>query len=273
MNSDATDLVELAATERRLAFGDASFGEAPFGEATIGEATIGDARVAPRHEDFGYPTLARGGSDGVDDAVVAAYAPQSAAIEPLRALRSQLMLRWLQLAPRRLLAVTSPFAREGRSWLAANLATVFAQAGQPTLLIDTDLRAPSQHRLFNLDNSVGLSSLLTARASGRDVFRRIHPQLELFVLPAGLAAPNPQELLLQPLFETVLERFAQLFSVVVLDTPPATRCADAQIIAARAGSAVLLSRRNHTRVAGLRDTMDRLTDSGVHLLGSIVNDY
>jgi receptor protein-tyrosine kinase len=253
MNSDATDLVERTTTERGM--------------------TFGDATVARRQEDFGYPILARGGSGGVDDSVVAAYAPDSAAIEPLRSLRSQLMLRWLQLAPRRMLAITSPGAREGRSWLAANLATVFAQAGQPTLLIDTDMRAPSQHRLFNLDNSLGLSSLLTARASGRDVFRRIHPQLELFVLPAGMAPPNPQELLLQPLFETVLERFAQLFSLVVLDTPAATQCADAQVIAARAGSAVLLSRRNHTRVSGLRDTMRCLTNSGVNVLGSIVNDY
>jgi receptor protein-tyrosine kinase len=252
MDREATDLIDLAAPGRENVSQDVDF--------ALGQQ-------------FGYPTLARGGCDGVDDAVVAAYAPQSAAIEPLRALRCQLMLRWLNLAPRRMLAVTSPGAREGRSWLAANLATVFAQAGQPTLLIDTDMRAPSQHRLFNLDNSVGLSSLLTARASGRDLFRRIHPQLELFVLPSGMVPPNPQELLLQSLFETVLERFAQLFSVVVLDTPPAMSCADAQIVAARAGSAVLLSRRNRTRVSGLRDTMRCLTDSGVHLLGSIVNDY
>jgi receptor protein-tyrosine kinase len=254
MDSDATDLVDLAAPEQR------------FGDVAV-------MLDASGQEDFGYPTLARGGCGGVDDAVVAAYAPQTPAIEPLRALRSQLMLRWLHLTPRRMLAVTSPGPNEGRSWLAANLATVFAQAGQPTLLIDTDMRAPSQHRLFNLDNSAGLSTLLSARANGRDVFRRIHPQLELFVLPSGMVAPNPQELLLQPLFETVLERFAQLFSLVVLDTPAATTCADAQIIAARAGSAVLLSRRNRTRVSGLVDTMRCLTDSGVHVLGSIVNDY
>ena len=224
-------------------------------------------------QQFDYPILARGGTDGVADGVVAAYAPQSEAIEPLRALRSQLMLRWLNATPRRMLAITSPEPGEGRSWLAANLAAVFAQAGQRTLLIDTDMRQPSQHRLFNLENSVGLSSLLTGRTAGRDVFRRVHPQLPLFVLPAGFVPPNPQELLLRPLFETVLDRFQRLFSVVVLDTPAATLSSDAQIISARAGAALLLSRRNRTHVSGLTETMRCLVDTGVQVLGSVVNEF
>jgi protein-tyrosine kinase len=222
---------------------------------------------------FDYPILARGGVDGVADSVVAAHNPQSAALEPLRVLRSQLLLRWRNVAPRGTLAVISPEPGEGRSWLAANLATVFAQAGQRTLLIDADLRQPSQHRLFNLENSVGLSTLLTGRTEGRDVVRRIHPQLKLFVLPAGLPPPNPQELLLRPLFESVLDRFAQAFNVIVLDSPAATVTSDAQIISARAGAALLLSRRNRTRVAGLVDTMRCLVDTGVQVLGSVVNEY
>jgi receptor protein-tyrosine kinase len=212
-------------------------------------------------------------SGNAGDGVVAAYASHSAALEPLRSLRSQLMLRWLHATSRRMLAITSPEPREGRSWVAANLATVFAQTGQPTLLIDADLRQPSQHRLFKLENPVGLSSLLIARTPVRDAFVRVHTELELYVLPAGPPCPNPQELLLSPMFENVLDRLGQLFGVVVVDTPAATASADATIIAARAGAAVLVSRRHRTRASGLMQTMRGMVDSGVHVLGSIVNEH
>jgi protein-tyrosine kinase len=295
MNSEATDIIDISKREPepRNAIGAILIEEGFIGGNDVariqhfarergikfGAAAV-QLKVAKQEDvdfalarQFDYPSLARGGVDGVADSVIAAHNPQSAAIESLRVLRSQLMLRWRNIAPRGTLAITSPEPGEGRSWLAANLATMFAQAGQRTLLIDADMRRPSQHRLFNLENSVGLSTLLTGRTEGRDDVRRIHPQLKLFVLPAGFLPPNPQELLLRPMFESVLERFAQLFNVIVLDTPAATMSSDAQIISARAGAALLLSRRNRTRVSGLMETMQCLVDTGVQVLGSVVNEY
>src|SRR6202035_3627518 len=198
--------------------------------------------------------------------------PQSEAVEPLRALRSQLILRWFNNASRKLFAVPSPERGEGRSWLAANLATMFAQLGERTLLIDADMRHPRQHRLFNIDNSVGLSALLTGRA-GREIARRIHPQLRLYVLPAGVIPPNPQELLARQVFEMVVDHFAAQFSVVIVDTPAISETADAQILAANAGSAIIMGRRNHTRQSKLLAAMDTLTQSGVNVIGSVLNDY
>jgi len=74
-------------------------------------------------------------------------------------------------------------------------------------------------------------------------------------------------------FEQMLDRFVQLFDVVLLDTPAATRSSDYQIIAARAGTAVLVSRRNYTRLSGLASTMRCLTDTGVRVLGSVANNF
>ena len=153
------------------------FGEAALQLKRITEHDIESALA----QQYNYPVLARGGEGGVADDVIAAHQPQSDSVEPLRALRSQLILRWYNNAVRKVLAVTSAERGEGRSWLAANLATMFAQLGERTLLIDADMRHPRQHRLFNLDNSVGLSSLLTGRAGG-EIARRIHPQLRLYVL-------------------------------------------------------------------------------------------
>ena len=223
-------------------------------------------------QQYNYPTIPRGGENGVADGVVAAYQPQSELVEPLRALRSQIMLRWLNDVNHKTIAITSPGRGEGRSWLAANLATVFAQIGERTLLIDADMRHPSQHLLFNLGNAAGLSALLTGRA-GREIACRIHPQLRLFVLPAGTLPPNPQELLGRPVFDVVLERFADQFDVIIIDTPSATESADAQIVARRAGAALMLVRRDVTRQAQLLASMQSLTETGVNVIGSVINEY
>jgi receptor protein-tyrosine kinase len=223
-------------------------------------------------QQYNYPVLPRGGEGGVADDVIAAYQPQSEAVEPLRALRSQLILRWHNGTKRKVLAVTSSERGEGRSWLAANLATMFAQLGERTLLIDADMRHPSQHRLFNIDNSVGLSALLTGRA-GREIARRIHPQLRLYVLPAGILPPNPQELLARQVFEVVVDHFASQFSVVIVDTPAISETADAQILAANAGSAIIIGRRNHTLQSNLLAAMESLTETGVNVIGSVLNEY
>ena len=223
-------------------------------------------------QQFNYPVLPRGGDNGVSDDVIAGYSPQSDAIEPLRALRSQLTLRWLNDASHKVIAITSPGRGEGRSWLAANLATVFAQIGERTLLIDADMRHPRQHQLFNLNNSVGLSALLTGRA-GKEIASRIHAQLRLFVLPAGIVPPNPQELLGRPVFELVLDRFTDQFDVVIIDTPAAVESADAQIVANRAGAAVMVARRNVTRHSELNSTMQSFIQTGVNVIGSVVNEY
>jgi protein-tyrosine kinase len=244
-----------------------------FGEAAVQlqRITQNDIESAIAQQ-YNYPVLARGGDGGVADDVVAAHQPQSEIVEPLRALRSQLILRWLNSTERKVLAVTSPERGEGRSWLAANLATMFAQLGERTLLIDADMRHPRQHRLFNIDNSVGLSALLTGRA-GREIARRIHPQLRLFVLPAGVMPPNPQELLARQVFDVILDHFASQFSLVIIDTPAISETADAQLLAANAGSAIMVARRNRTSQTKLLSARDILVDSGVNIVGSVINEY
>jgi chain length determinant protein tyrosine kinase EpsG len=223
-------------------------------------------------QQYNYPILARGGANGVSDDVVAGYMPQSDSVEPLRVLRSQLAHRWFNDVDHKALAITSPGRGEGRSWLAANLATVFAQIGERTLLIDADMRHPSQHMLFNLSNSIGLSALLTGRA-GKEAACRIHPQLRLFVLPAGILPPNPQELLGRPVFDLVLERFTDQFDVIIIDTPAAAETADAQIVARRAGGALMLARRSVTRQAQLVSATQSLQQTGVKLVGTVYNEF
>src|SRR5918994_3714216 len=132
-----------------------------FGEAAIELNFITDADLQQAlAKQYEFPYLVSG-PDGVSKELIAAWDPFHAVVEELRAVRTQLLVRWFNPgAGRRTLAVTSPCAREGRSFIAANLAVVFSQLGERTLLIDADLRHPRQHRLFGLTNAVGLSAIL-----------------------------------------------------------------------------------------------------------------
>jgi protein-tyrosine kinase len=223
-------------------------------------------------QQFNYPILERGGRNGVSDELVAGYLPQSEMIEPLRALRSQITLRWVASQERNALAITSAGRGEGRTWLAANLAIVFAQLGRRTLIIDADMRNPRLHSLFNLDNTVGLSALLTGRA-GREIVTRIHPQLRLFVLPAGIVPPNPQELLGRPVFDVVLNLFADQYDLIIIDTPACSVASDAYILSSRAGTAIMVARRNHTSQTDLNNAMVNLMQTGVSVIGSVMTDF
>lgn len=261
INEAQVEQIQHSAHRSGMRFGDAA--------VQLKLVTHDDIDLALRKQ-FDYPVLHRG-ANGVADDVVAAYDPDCAVAENFRTIRSRLSLNWLNESKRNLLAVVSPDASDGRSWFAANLATVFAQAGERTLLIDADMRRPRQQQLFGIEGSPGLSALLTGRA-GREIIRRVHPKFRLSVLTAGTPPPNPQELITRNIFDVVIERLAQQYDLIILDTPPASEFADAELLAARAGAAVMLARLNHSREKVLAETAQSLTRYKVQIVGSVVNN-
>ena len=221
---------------------------------------------------FDHPYLQRGASK-VSQTVVAAYDPSTPQVEALRALRSELMLRWFDGAPaHKSLAVVSEAPKEGRSYIAANLAVVFSQLGARTLLIDADLRNPCQHGLFGLDNRIGLSALLSGRA-GADAVQRVPGLESLSVLPAGVLPPNPQELLSRATFGHVLGELALHLDFILLDTPPGTESADAQTIASRAGAALVVVRKNASRMWRVHDVAESIARANAAVVGAVLNDF
>jgi receptor protein-tyrosine kinase len=245
-----------------------------FGEAALhlGLLSAQDIQFALARQ-YDYPYLLRKEQGGeVADELVAAYQPFSHQVETLRALRSQLMLRWFTGEPeQRTLVVASAGRGDGRSYLAANLAVVFSQLGEHTLLIDADLRNPRQHELFKLDNRSGLSSILSGRAESNEI-RRVPTFIDLSVLVAGPQPPNPQELLGRPIFVRLLEELVREFDVIIIDSPAGSEYADVQTIAVRASGALVLARNNHTSVAGFRELVKQFTHAGVAVVGSVFND-
>jgi len=246
-----------------------------FGEAAIrlGLVTEADIQFAlARQFDYAYLRLGERGKS-VSDEVVAAYQPFSASVDRLRAVRSQLMLRWFDKQDgRQTLAVVGTSRGEGRSYIAANLAVVFAQLGERTLLIDADMRAPRQHQLFSLDNKVGLSTTLAQR-SREEAIVRITDLVGLSVLPAGPVPPNPLELLSRPSFDELLAHARASYDVVLIDTPSFGSGEDAVPIALRAGAALAVARTAQTRLSDFTDMVSGLGAIGVAVVGSVLNDF
>ena len=242
----------------------------PFGEAGVALGLLDmDAVREALGAQFGQQALAPDSPLAAELAAV--VAPDSGAVEHLRALRSQLMLRWFENTERpSALAVVSPGAGEGRSWIAANLAVLFAQLGKRTILIDADLRHPRQHRLFGVPGRVGLSAILAGRA-GWEVVAPVKDVPNLSVLPAGAVPPNPQELLARPAFARLVSALASSNEVILIDTPAAEACADASTIAARAGAALLVACRDRTSMPRLAALSDDLRQFGVNVVGAVLN--
>lgn len=244
-----------------------------FGEAglALGVITQDDIDWALSRQ-FDYPYLQRGQSNVSED-VIAAYQPFAPQVEPIRALRSQLMLRWFDAEPHNKgLAIVSAERGEGRSFIAANLAVVFSQLGERTLLIDADLRHPCQHLLFGVDNKVGLSAVLAERA-GPEAVQRIPALPNLSVLPAGAIPPNPQELLARPAFQHLLQQISPQLDVILLDAPAAGETADAQIIAVRAGAALIVARKNSARTWRVQGVSDTVAQAKATIVGAVLNVF
>ncbi len=207
---------------------------------------------------------------GLSQELIAAYQPFSQQVETLRTIRSQLMLRWFH-HDKKTLAIVSTNNGEGRSFLAANLAIVFAQLGERTLLIDANLRQPRQHLLFNLGNCQGLSDFLADRVDAT-VIKEIQGLPDLSVLAAGTIPPNPLEIISRGL-DTCLEKLLPDYDVILFDTPAISQGSDVQLLARSAGGALLLAKQHQTRLTDMEATKTFLEKSGVVCVVAIISDF
>jgi chain length determinant protein tyrosine kinase EpsG len=242
------------------------FGEAAYRLRLVTRADIQYALSVQ----FGLPYV-YGAPGGLSDELVAAHDPFDPQLEALRDLRTQLLLHWFR-PERRTLAVVSADPGDGRSYIAANLAVLFAQLGERTLLIDADLRFPRQHRIFRLMGGRGLAHAL--HGGGMTANAEKVPYFEsLFVLAAGAVPPNPSELLSRVGLAALLEEAARQYSVVLIDTSAASRGSDAQLVTARATGTLLVARHNRTRFGALQQLQHAVGRSGTPVAGAVLNKF
>lgn len=275
----ADNVERVARTQQELGL---RFGEAALRLGLVNQEDI-DTAIARQ---FAYPFAARGNSP-LSDRLLAAYHPAGLQGDTLRAIRSQLLLRWFGTG-QHALAVSGVGAGDASSVLAANLALVFAQLGQRTLLVDANLRHGVQHALFGLHSQrgprpaaalsgtgwngsarTGLSDVLAGRA-GLDAMVPVPGFSALSLLASGTVPPNPQELLERASFGALHAQLGKRFDVVLYDVAPTSHGAEAMAVAAHAGATLLVARKNRTSVAGLRRLAQQMAGAGVAVIGSVL---
>jgi succinoglycan biosynthesis transport protein ExoP len=196
--------------------------------------------------------------------------PRTLISESYRSLRTALLLS--SARELKAIAVTSAVAGEGKTATASNLAVVLAQLGRQVLLVDCDLRKPRLHQVFRVSNRSGLVNQLTATADPESVFLPTEVP-NLWLTPSGPIPPNPSELLSSDRMRDWLKAMRARFDFVVIDTPPALAVTDATIIGLQADGVVLTLRSGKVTREEARLCRDRLRQSGIRILGAVLNRY
>jgi protein-tyrosine kinase len=201
--------------------------------------------------------------------LIAETDPRSPASEAYRTLRTNIQFAGLD-QPCRSIVVTSATAGEGKTTTAANLGVVVAQAGSRVCLVDSDLRRPSLHRVFGLDNARGLTTALVEDLPFAEVARPTRVPC-LSVLTSGPLPPNPAELVGSKRMRELLEGAASTFDLVLCDSPPVMAVSDAVALAAQCDGVILAVRTGTVSHELVRRAVDQIEGVKGKILGVLLN--
>ena len=195
--------------------------------------------------------------------------PRSPASEAYRTLRTNLSFYSLD-KPLRTLVVTSPAAGEGKSTTIANLAVTMAQSGRRTILVDTDLRRPTLHELFDLQMAPGLTNLVMEEVG--DLPLQQTPVENLWLLSSGAKPPNPADMLGAARMEQIIAQLAEQADIVLFDAPPVMAAADAAILGARVDGVLLVIQAGKTRRDHSERAREILEKSRARIVGAALTN-
>jgi capsular exopolysaccharide synthesis family protein len=189
--------------------------------------------------------------------------------EAYRTLRTSLLYSLVDNPPK-VITITSPGPREGKSTTCSNLAVVLAQAGKSVLLIECDFRKPGVHKIFELRNLRGVVDVLVGDHKVDEVWHE--PLQGLKVMTAGPVPTNPAELLGSKRFTRFLDGMRREFDYVLIDAPPVQTVSDPMIIAAQGDGVLLVLDAQNTRKVSVRRSMRGLESVGANVIGTIMNN-
>ena len=169
------------------------------------------------------------------------------------------------------LTLTSPGPGDGKSFLTANLALAFAEAGHRTLLVDGDIRRGAQHRRFGVPRRPGLSDFLTDQAAVADVVRRT-PYGPLHVIGCGTRTHEAPELLGSLRMETLLSQLSPSYDVILCDSPPLAAAVDAYLLGTLTGNVLLVVRTGQSHRELMQAKLEALARLPIRIMGAVLND-
>ena len=196
--------------------------------------------------------------------------PRSQFAEAFRSLRTSLSLETTGLPPKFIL-ITSATPSEGKTTVATNLACVLAQPNARVLLIDADLRKPDIHHRFGLTGKIGLSTVLSRSATFQSAVAKISDAPNLDVLASGPVPPFPTEMLNSQAMIDLLAQCAEIYTHIVVDSPPVLSVADSTILAQSMDTVVLVIWHGKVSRKAVRRTRDLLRQSAAPVTGVVLN--
>jgi len=195
--------------------------------------------------------------------------PKSSISEQYRTIRTNIQFSSVDQAIKSIL-VTSSVQAEGKSTTTANLAIVFSQQGKRVLLVDGDMRKPTVHYTFQLDNRIGLTNVLTKQMNAASAIQRSAVE-NLDILTSGPIPPNPAELLGSYAMEELLSELYRNYDLVIFDSPPVLPVTDAQILANQCDGVIMVVQSNQSDKESTLKAKELLMGAKGKLLGVVLN--
>ncbi|HEE5413409.1 TPA: polysaccharide biosynthesis tyrosine autokinase [Acinetobacter baumannii] len=225
--------------------------------ATVPRSPIQESRIKILKKKKSIPILAVKNSDDI-------------AIESLRSIRTAIHFA-LANAKNNIIMIAGPSPEVGKSFISANLATIFAQGNKRVLLIDADMRRGYMHKYFDVDVKPGLSELLSGQADLQKVLHKTQVA-NLDVITCGKSPTNPSEILSSNQFKELLEQLQSQYDHIIIDTPPVLAVTDGIIISQYTGVNLIVARYAKSQMKELELTVNRFEQAGVKVNGFILND-
>jgi tyrosine-protein kinase Etk/Wzc len=212
----------------------------------------------------------RSGKEPLRRVLITRFEPRSPISEAYRTIRTNLQYVQPDKACRAML-FTSPLPEEGKSTTLANISIAFAQLGMKTLIVDSDLRRPVQHRIFGVERTPGLTGVLVDNVSLDDAICPTHHE-NLRILPSGPIPPNPSELLGSEKMNQVLAMLRDKFELILFDSPPILAVTDAAVLGGKLDGVVFVVRFEKTDRRAAQEAKKLLLNARARLLGVVLND-
>lgn len=194
--------------------------------------------------------------------------PKSIVSEKVRGIRSNIMFSGVEEI--KSIIVTSEKPAAGKSILSANIAITYAQAGYKTLIIDGDMRKPTQHYHFETSNYDGLSNLIIGKSDFDKAIGATRVE-NLDLLTSGPVPPNPSELIASKQFEKILEKLGDIYDFILIDTPPVISVTDAQVYLRNVRDCVIIIDSERNNKNELKKAKQLIDQADGHLLGAVLN--
>ncbi|HHE0249822.1 polysaccharide biosynthesis tyrosine autokinase [Klebsiella pneumoniae] len=195
--------------------------------------------------------------------------PADLSIEAIRGLRTSLHFAMME-ARNNVLMISGASPNAGKTFVSSNLAAVISQTGKKVLFIDTDMRKGYTHKLFNENNTNGLSDILSGKVEINRALKKVVSG-DFDFISRGMAPPNPAELLMHRRFGELLNWASENYDIVVLDTPPILVVTDAAIIGNYVGTTLLVARFELNTAKEIEVSVKRFEQAGVTVKGCILN--